>query len=288
MPASRRQPAKSTPASSAEKPDSQVPATPISAAATTDPPLTVSDRPRAVIPTSDPDAGEQTAVVRPMTFDDIIELAQRGGQIDVYRVETRGGTDQTALCPAVLTVNEPVRPGNPVGRPVYPVDARGRSDQTQPPLGLAVGVSIRSMFGTEQGGTLHTTQAAEHRASGEFLTDRASLRARLALPADDGVTVPLVPVYGSTVNVTAFVKGIDPTDALRVVEEALAAAFPAQAHLTLRKSQSRAVEDYRVNVFSTSGEVIGIDVLDAEASYVAGRSAFRTEAVPAGVVRGNR
>ena len=224
-----------------------------------------------------------------MTFTDVTELAASGGQIDVYLVQNKTGAPEPVLVPAVLTVDDPLRRDHPIGRPVYPVDDRGRTDKTQPPLGLGVGVTVGTMFGSEISGTLHTTQAAENRAAAEFLTDRTMLRHTLALPADQGAHMSLVPVYGASINITAFVAGIDPQEALQVAQDALAAALPEHAHLTLRKAQSRAVENRRVNLFdSATGEALAIDVLEAEAFYVAGRSSYRSEPIPAGVVRGRR
>lgn len=289
MPArAKRQPAATGPATTTG--NAPVTGGPDDAKKSSLPPLTAQDWPAITIPAPTGPHPPQSATVRPLTFADVAELAARGGQVGIYLVEQHAGDPDPVLVPATLTVDADPAAGTTgtSQRPVYRRTEDGKEVTTEPPLGMSLGVAVKTVFGSETSGRLQTTQDAENRIAGDSMTSMLALRRRLAVPDPDGAPMRLVPVYGSMVNLTGFVKGIDDQEVLRVVQEALEAAFPAEALLTLRRFQARPVADQRVNVLTAFDEPIAVDVLAAEASYVAGRGAFRTVPIPSGVARGVR
>lgn len=263
-----------------------------SADAPVEAPLTVQDRPRHTVPTAALDAGEQTARVRPLSFADIAALEERGGTIEGYTVQQHFEAEPAHLVPVTITADEPWHAWNRRGKPMRPMGEGGRVDPDQEPIGYALPVTVKNIFGSETGGTVYSTVEGERLVATETERWGRSIRDTLAVPAaddEDGIEMPLVKIYGASVNLTAFLRGIDAPDALARVEQALAQAFPdPENRLTLHKSQSRPVEDYRVNVVELDGTPLALDVLSAEASYYANRSAFRTEGIPPHVHRGTR
>lgn len=226
----------------------------------------------------------ETVKARPLTFQDVSSLYQRGDRLDVLRLD-HIYDDEPFLVPATLTVATRRHPGRDRnGTPVYPIGPKGRVLTDQGPLGFKVETDTVNQFGAHQDATLFTTPAAEARYLEGLAPGSRPDRERLYVPDSRGRQFPLAPVYGSMFNVVGFVRGVDPNEALAVVRKALAEAFPAEAALDLPKVQSRPVLDHRVDVYTSASmepqHLVAEGILSAAAGHSVNASSWHTRTVP--------
>jgi hypothetical protein len=227
----------------------------------------------------------QTVKVRPLSYADIERLAA-GEPIEAYRVEHDG------LQAATLTAKAHRVPNSRYGlaaqpkfveahsKPVYAVTERkfpsGMTEKVADKdnvVGQQVDVAVHIHPSTSTGSTFYTTLAAEEVVDslGHRSSPAASHREHYVVADEQGEERTTVPLFGSQVSLTVFVKEVDDAEALEVVERAVREAL-ADHKFRIRKAQSRPVLDRRVNVYSGSNdnEVLAVGVLYAETSYVKG------------------
>jgi len=226
----------------------------------------------------------QTVRVRPLSYADVERLA-RGETIEAYQAMSDG------LMPTTLATASKYPPTatrdteRPYGSPQYAavIDERVNAkpgtyiaDKAGEPVGYKVSVRTRTLFGMESGTTLFTTPEAREAYSILNSSDRVrDDRELFAVEEPEGAEMQTVPIYGSMVTTTVFVKGVDHEEADRIVAQAITSAFPDN-YSKLRRHLSRPVHDRRVNVYEFGGgedgrgNAIALNVLAAETSYLDG------------------
>ena len=233
----------------------------------------------------------ETVRARPISFADIAALAHRAAEpVEVYRAKVTGQHGLT-LTPVTLTP-EPVsskalagedfphhvmflavRDDGPSAMGAYTVD---RSQ----PVGYAVDFTAVSMFGARFRVSLFTSEEAERTA--ELVRKvKEPARVRQGIYVNDALAgeMRLTPVYGSRLSVGVVVKGLGPEEVAQRAEAALRAEF-GDAMGSVRSVMSRAAEDLRVNVYTSSAkdEVLATNVLASEVGFVSMDKPYTEEA----------
>lgn len=206
----------------------------------------------------------ETISARPLTFDDVVELAQPdAAPLIAY---------QPHHVYPHLHVQVTVTPqkGGTTRKNPKPVIRDGQE------LGLSVTVATLTEYGSHSGGALFTNADVEaFLASERGRSHPERLRTSLFVAAPAGhpkaFPLPLVPKFGSQVSASIFVAGLNPDEARERLEKAVRAEFGDDtATVRCHNMKARPVADVRVDVIRVGGtEVIAANVLDAEASYYA-------------------
>lgn len=232
------------------------------------------------MPTNASTPSGENVKARPVTFAEIQALAEQPAPLDGFWLEEAG-----VLVPATLTLSDPQHP-----RAYYPPRPVQRGTETAyvpdteaGPVGHGYQAEVRSTFGTVTQGTLFTSPEAEQSAllvRGHGEPSRTRLRFHVG-DAQAGTDLALAPVYGAQVTLSAVVKGIAPDVLAARVEQVLAAEF-GDALSPLLKVRSRPVKDQRVDVTDPiTGEVLALNILQAEVSVVMERARGGVQVTPA-------
>ena len=153
--------------------------------------------------------------------------------------------------------------GHPTVVDVHPPGRRRPTEPRPAPIGKKVSLNVVTEFGTQWGATLFTTPEADKALGG---SEVGSLHL-LIEDGDGDREVPLVAVYGVSVNVSLLVQGAD-ADPDEVAEEArtvLAEHFKDRGKDV--RAKARTVPDHRVNVYSNerNPRLLAVNVLVSEA-----------------------
>ena len=216
-----------------------------------------------------------TVTVRDMTPADIQSLIE-GNPLEAVQHDSFGRFIPVTLNPnrhTITDVHPPLR------------DENGEVKRTRPGgmvitdkevvVGQFVRVGTVTAYGAESGACLFTTAEAEQ-AYADVNDGGRTRETTFAVPDPDGDdTVTMMPVYGSMVTLTVFVRDASPEHALAVAQDAVLAAYPTW-DARVASARSRPVADRRVTVavwpetgpLGVQPVVVARNVLHAEVGYV--------------------
>lgn len=234
----------------------------------------------------------ETVRARPISFAEVAELAHKDANpLEAYQVNVtlRHGLTLTPVTLTPKPVGSMVRSGEDyphhvMYRPVPKPGGMGlHTVDRDHPVGHEVDLTAVSHFDAQSRVTLFTSEAAERTAELVHGVDEPERGRRAIYVRDEaGEEMRLTPVYGSQLTIGVVVKDVPPEEVARRAEAALQAEF-GDAMGSVRKVTSRPAEDLRVNVFTTidKEEVLAVNVLAAETSYVASGKPYVEEVDPA-------
>lgn len=237
-------------------------------------------------------SSDSTITARPLSFAEIEAIVASPEPVEVYTL-----TEIGTLTPATVRVTGPRgqsrrgRNQSAGDRGAYyapvPVERGGKTvyepDTEQGPIGYGYTLEGTTVLGSGVGGTVFTTAEAEKSAlliEGHSEPSRARLTTYV--PDDKGGTaMPLTPIWGAQVSLSAVVADIDAETLAERVERALREEFGDNLGQFV-KVKTRLVEDRRVDVRdATTKDVLALNILHAEVPAIMEHAIGGVETTPA-------